>query len=54
MKKFFLITLAILVPFANGFSTEKAPKKEKVKNVILIIGDGMGLAAASSWMIDNH
>ena len=43
MKKFFLITLAILVPFANGFSKEKAP-----------IGDGMGLAAASSWMIDNH
>lgn len=53
MKRFFLILLAVAIPFAQGFSAEKAPKKEKVKNVILIIGDGMGLAAASSWMIDN-
>ena len=54
MKRIILIILAVLVPFSNGFSAEKAPKKEKVKNVILIIGDGMGLAAAGSWMIDNH
>ena len=53
MKRFFLILLAVVIPFAQGLSAEKAPKKEKVKNVILIIGDGMGLAAASSWMVDN-
>ena len=53
MKRFLLIILAMVIPFAQSFSADKAPKKEKVKNVILIIGDGMGLAAAGSWMIDN-
>ena len=43
-----------VLPFAPTFSASKAPKDEKVKNVILIIGDGMGLAAAGSWMIDCH
>lgn len=54
MKRFFLIFLAVALPLAQGYSADKAPKNEKVKNVILIIGDGMGLAAASAWMIDNH
>ena len=54
MKRIILILLAIAIPFAQGYSADKAPKTEKVKNVILVIGDGMGLAAASSWMIDNH
>ena len=54
MKRIILILLAIALPFAQGYSADKAPKTEKVKNVILVIGDGMGLAAASSWMIDNH
>ncbi len=53
MKRFFLVFLTAMIPFTQGFSADKAPKNEKVKNVILIIGDGMGLAAAASWMIDN-
>ncbi len=36
-----------------AFSQRKAPKNEKVKNIIILIGDGMGLGAASSWIIDN-
>ena len=54
MKKLFLSILVVVVSFSPVFSTEKAPKNEKVKNVILIIGDGMGFAATSSWMIDCH
>ena len=52
MRKFLLVVLAAVFPFFQGYSADKAPKTEKVKNVILIIGDGMGLAAAGSWMID--
>ncbi|MBR4167453.1 MAG: alkaline phosphatase [Bacteroidales bacterium] len=54
MKKLFLSILVAVVSFSPVFSAEKAPKNEKVKNVILIIGDGMGFAATSSWMIDCH
>ena len=53
MKRILCVFLAVIIPFAQSFSADKAPKNEKVKNVILIIGDGMGLAAASSWMIER-
>jgi len=53
MRKLLISILALAIPFAQSFAADKAPKNEKVKNVILIIGDGMGLAAAGSWMIDN-
>ena len=52
MKKFILSLLVALIPLGPAFAADKAPKNEKVKNVILIIGDGMGLAAVASWMID--
>ena len=54
MKRLLLFVLAALIPMAPAFSTDKAPKNEKVKNVILIIGDGMGFSACASWMIDRH
>jgi len=53
MKRLFLTFLAALTVAAPAFSKDKAPKNEKVKNVILLIGDGMGLAAAAAWMIDQ-
>lgn len=48
MKKiisFVLLAVLIAAPARAGV---KAPKDEKVKNVILIIGDGMGLGAAAA------
>lgn len=54
MKRILLVSLAAALAFTPSFSADKAPRNEKVKNVILIIGDGMGLAAASSWMIDRN
>ncbi|MBQ6254597.1 MAG: alkaline phosphatase [Bacteroidales bacterium] len=54
MKRFLLALLVIAIPFTQSFSAEKAPKNEKVKNVILIIGDGMGVGSVASWMIENN
>ena len=54
MKRLFLASLVALVALSPSASAQKAPKNEKVKNVILIIGDGMGLGAAASWMIDQN
>ena len=54
MKRILIVILAVMIPFSPAFSAEKAPKNEKVKNVILIIGDGMGLSAVASWMIDTY
>lgn len=54
MKKiisFVLLAVLIAAPARAGV---KAPKDEKVKNVILIIGDGMGLGATASWMINQN
>ena len=54
MKRILISIIVALIPFEPMFSADKAPKDEKVKNVILIIGDGMGLGACSSWMIDQN
>lgn len=54
MKKiisFVLLAVLIAAPARAGV---KAPNDEKVKNVILIIGDGMGLGATASWMINQN
>lgn len=48
-----LIVLAALCA-APSVARDKAPKNEKVKNVILIIGDGMGLGATAAWMINQN
>lgn len=45
------LVLAMLV-FSPAFA-QKAPKNEKVRNIIFLIGDGMGLGAASAWMLEN-
>lgn len=54
MKKILSIVLLAALVAAPVEAKEKAPKNEKVKNVILIIGDGMGLGAAASWMINQN
>ncbi len=52
-KTIAFILLAVLMAAPAG-AKDKAPRNEKVKNVILIIGDGMGLATAASWMINQN
>ena len=54
MKRFFFSLLVAAITFVPVASAQKAPKNEKVKSVILIIGDGMGYSATASWMIDRH
>ncbi len=51
-KAIAFVLLAVLMAAPAG-ANGGTPKDEKVKNVILIIGDGMGLAAAASWMISQ-
>ena len=53
MKRILALLFVAALPLAQVHSAEKAPKNEKVKNVILIIGDGMGLAHSASWMIER-
>ncbi len=53
MKKTIAFVLLAAILVAPVGAKDKTPKDEKVKNVILIIGDGMGLAAAASWMISQ-
>lgn len=48
-----MILLAILMVAPLG-AKDKIPKNEKVKNVILIIGDGMGLGATAFWMVNQN
>ncbi|MBR3793319.1 MAG: alkaline phosphatase [Alistipes sp.] len=50
MKKLFLLLMLPLVAFGVSGCTEKEPE---VKNIIFMIGDGMGLAQASLTQIEN-
>ena len=50
MKKLFLLLMLPLVAFGVSGCTEKEPE---VKNIIIMIGDGMGLAQASLTQIEN-
>ncbi|MBR4756132.1 MAG: alkaline phosphatase [Bacteroidales bacterium] len=52
MKRLLLSVIVAAVALAPSYAGEKAPKNEKVKNVILIIGDGMGFGVTFSWMVD--
>ena len=54
MRRFFLSIAVFAVIFCPAYSKDKAPGNEKVKNVILIIGDGMGLGASAAWMLDQN
>ena len=54
MRKSIAFVLFVALFAAPSVAKVKAPKDEKVKNVILIIGDGMGLGATASWMIDRN
>ena len=54
MKRILLTILVAVIPFSLSFAGDKAPKNEKVKNVILIIGDGMGYSACASWMLERN
>ncbi len=54
-KTILLAALSLLLIFpASASASSKAPKDEKVKNVILLIGDGLGLGAVGTWMLDNN
>lgn len=50
MKKLFLLLMLPLVAFGVSGCAEKEPE---VKNIIIMIGDGMGLAQASLTQIEN-
>ncbi|HAY19103.1 MAG TPA: alkaline phosphatase, partial [Rikenellaceae bacterium] len=54
MRKSIALVLFLALFAAPSVAKVKAPKDEKVKNIILIIGDGMGLGATASWMIDQN
>ena len=54
MKKSLAFILLVALMATPSVARDKAPKNEKVKNVILIIGDGMGLGATASWMINQN
>lgn len=54
MKKLILALSAALLLVSQAYSKEKAPKEDRVKNVIVFIGDGMGLGAVSAWMVDQN
>ena len=54
MKKTIVFALLVFLTLCPSTAKDKAPKNENVKNVILIIGDGMGLAATGSWMINQN
>lgn len=54
MKRTIAFILLVVLMAAPVGAKDRAPKNEKVKNVILIIGDGMGLGATASWMINQN
>lgn len=54
MKKLFLSLIVVCATALFGINDATAkPKKTAVKNVIFMIGDGMGLAQATMVMIEN-
>lgn len=55
MKNLFrILILASLVGGMPAGAQRLAPEPEKVRNVILMIGDGMGLGQVAAWMIENR
>lgn len=53
MVKKIIIFIAVAVLTASPAVSGNRIKDDKVRNVILVIGDGMGLGAAASWMANN-
>lgn len=54
MKRILIaLSLAAMIMMPAS-AKDKAPKSEKVNKVILLIGDGMGLAATAAWMVDQN
>ena len=59
MKRYISL-LCFVVPVLLSATTfaakpaEKQPETEKVENIILMIGDGMGLAHVTALMIENE
>ena len=54
MKKISLIALAILSLCMMASSCKQVEKKPQVKNVIYLIGDGMGMGAVSSLLLTEE
>ena len=48
-----LIIIASAILTLNPTEVSAKPRKEKVKNIVLMIGDGMGVAHITHLMIDN-
>lgn len=53
-KLFRILILGLLLWSAPASAQRTAPKPEKVHNVILMIGDGMGLGQVAAYMIENQ
>lgn len=51
-----LLLWAVALLFGNGaaFAQQTAPQTDEVRNVILMIGDGMGLGQVAAYMIENR
>ena len=54
MKKIICIVFSAMMVLMPSVAKDKAPKSEKVNNIILLIGDGMGLGVAGAWMVDRN
>lgn len=53
-KLFRILILGLLLWSVPASAQHTAPKPEKVHNVILMIGDGMGLGQVAAYMIENQ
>mgnify|MGYP000793882092 FL=1 len=53
-KLFRILILGLLLWSVPASAQRTAPKPEKVHNVILMIGDGMGLGQVAAYMIENQ
>lgn len=53
-KLFRILILGLLLWSVPASAQRPAPKPEKVHNVILMIGDGMGLGQVAAYMIENQ
>lgn len=53
-KLFRILILGLLLWNVPASAQRTAPKPEKVHNVILMIGDGMGLGQVAAYMIENQ
>ncbi len=49
-----LTSIAVIALTINPLNTSAKPRKSEVKNIILMIGDGMGAAQITHYMVENR